>query len=137
MQDFFGGQFAKIYFHQVMTEVRQNHFRKKQFKLQPQDLSQQQENRNIKRKNCTYWSIKDIFSSILNWSAEHFCHPKNALVTQKLQLFSEYFIYIYIYIYIYIQSISISMHIQSGLQFLLNYKEVRFFPRSSKLGSIF
>ena len=84
---------------------------KKQFKLQPQDLSQQQENQNTKRKKCTYWSFKDIFSSILNWSTEHICHLKNDLVTQKIQLFSEYLnsgLY-------FLQNYCISIYIQSSL----------------------
>ena len=105
---------------------------KKQFKLQPQDLSQRQENQNTKGKKYTFWSFKDIFSSILNWSTEHFSHLKNDSVTQKIQFFSEYLnpgLY-------FLQNYCISIYIQSGLQFLINYG-VRFFPRSAKLGSGF
>ena len=83
-------------------------------------------------KKCTYWSFKDIFSSILNWSTEHICHLKNDLVTQNIQLFSEYLnsgLY-------FLQNYCILICIQSGLQFLLNYG-VRFFPMSPKLGSVF
>ena len=104
---------------------------KKQFKLQPLDFPNSKRIRTPNEKNVRTGASK-TFSSILNWSTEHICHRKNDLVNSEdpaflgiLKFWSLFFAeLLYLDIYSIWSLVSIKF-------------EVRFFPRSAKLGSAF